>query len=722
MLFFYKLIGMFNTNPDDSGKLLKKIFTGKSHCILMSGGSVMKNKQGLIVILLVFIVAGGIVSGSANGSANNTGISEGTTAVFLNVSVNTPMLENGSSVPADTGILLQPLSGNIISPTIPGSDTVSGQDDILKGSPSDLGYYRTRTLNFGIKPGTHPAIVSRSSGLLDMFYYNTTGYVYTAYNTQGNKPDWPAEYAIDTLYNNWVYSPAVSSWGSNNLMLFAVNDLHYLWYCRWNDAGWFGFTLVPGSTDASSTPAVVSRMNGNIELVYVNTTAQLKHITYTEGSGWGSPEIIDTRVWPYGEGVSLVSTSSDSFTVIGRWSTQVWTRTWTVSGGWGAWQNTGIPAYSFVGASVRKYSDALSQSNTIDLVTDYYGSPSTYYWYVSQNNGGTWAFNPYAPFIINNGGPFVIGSSRYNRVEFYQEGLTGYIREFAIIAPDHDKIAVTNGVDWYLDKDGNGVYSGSDAHHTFGGTGWTPVVGEWNGNGIAEIGVTNGVDWYLDWNGDGTFTGSDVHYTFGGLGWKPVVGDWNADGRQEIGVTNGVDWYLDYNGDGSYSDFADIHYTFGGLGWTPVVGDWNNFGSDKIGVSNGVDWYLDYNGDGTYSDLNDIHAAFGAAGWTPIIGEWNGDGFDEIGVTNGVEWYLDSNTASGGYGVYSPGVDDHYTFGGLGWTPVIGDWNGNGNAEIGVSNGVDWYLDKDGNGIYGGSDAHYTFGGAGWTPVTGEWS
>jgi hypothetical protein len=696
--------------------------------------------HGLSAFLLVLVMAGGIVSGSINESANNSGIDEASKIVLSNITGNTLVLENGSPAPGSPTKFLQGFSRNTTTPVPiaspitsavqrsgragPGTfssfsdvGTASGQDEIIKGrtlqSPKGLGWYKTVSLNYGIKSGTHPAIVSRSSGLLDMFYYNTTGYLYTAYNTQGNIPDWPGEYAIDDTHNNWIFSPAVSSWGSSNLMLFAVNDFHDLWYCRWNDAGWFGFSLVPGQ-DVYSTPAVVSRTNGNIELVYVNTTAQLIHMTYTEGGGWGSPEIIDTRAWPYGEGISLVSTSSDSFTVIGRWSTQIWTRTWTLSGGWGAWQNTGLPAYSFVGASVRKYSDALTQSTLIDVITDIDGNP-TYKWSVSRDNGMTWDNEPYSgASIANAGGPMVIGSSRYNRIEFYHEQ-SAHIPEVAVIAQQHDKIAVTDGVSWYLDKDGDGVYSGSDSHNSFGGTGYTPVIGDWNGNGISKIGVTNGVDWYLDWNGDGSYSGADVHYTFGGAGWTPVVGDWNMDGRQEIGVTNGVDWYLDKDGNGAYSG-TDTHYTFGGLGWTPVVGDWDGTGVTKIGVTNGVDWYIDRYGDGLYDSATD-HYTFGGIGWMPVVGDWDGNSEDEVGVTNGVDWYLDKS----GDGLYSLGLDAHYTFGGLGWTPVIGDWNGDAKSEIGISNGVDWYLDKDGNGAYSGSDAHYTFGGMSWIPVVGEW-
>jgi hypothetical protein len=33
------------------------------------------------------------------------------------------------------------------------------------------------------------------------------------------------------------------------------------------------------------------------------------------------------------------------------------------------------------------------------------------------------------------------------------------------------------------------------------------------------------------------------------------------------------------------------------------------------------------------------------------------------------------------------------------YTRVVGDWNGDGKTETGVTNSVDWYLDYNGNGL-----------------------
>ena len=79
--------------------------------------------------------------------------------------------------------------------------------------------------------------------------------------------------------------------------------------------------------------------------------------------------------------------------------------------------------------------------------------------------------------------------------------------------------------------------------------------------GNSYIGVTNGQQWYLDWNGNGIWdAGMDKSYNFGAPGWTPDIGDWNNDGKTDIGVTNGQQWYLDWNGNGIFDGGVDKAY------------------------------------------------------------------------------------------------------------------------------------------------------------------
>ena len=78
--------------------------------------------------------------------------------------------------------------------------------------------------------------------------------------------------------------------------------------------------------------------------------------------------------------------------------------------------------------------------------------------------------------------------------------------------------------------------------------------------------------WYLDYNGDGQFIPStgDRYIPYGAIGWTPLVGDWNGDGKSEIGIYKDAVWYLDYGGSGVI-DANTRYYQFGAAGWTPLI-------------------------------------------------------------------------------------------------------------------------------------------------------
>ena len=163
-----------------------------------------------------------------------------------------------------------------------------------------------------------------------------------------------------------------------------------------------------------------------------------------------------------------------------------------------------------------------------------------------------------------------------------------------------DKIGVYNNGSWYLDTNGDGAFNTGDSVYSFGLATWSPVLGDWDGDGKKEIGVYKDGSWYLDTNGDGAFNTGDSVYSFGLATWSPVVGDWDGDGKTEIGVYKDGVWYLDTNGDGTFNT-GDSVYSFGLATWTPVVGDWDGDDMTEIGVYKDGVWYLDMNGDGTFN-------------------------------------------------------------------------------------------------------------------------
>ena len=118
---------------------------------------------------------------------------------------------------------------------------------------------------------------------------------------------------------------------------------------------------------------------------------------------------------------------------------------------------------------------------------------------------------------------------------------------------------------WYLDTDGSGTWNGGDRANDFRQPGWTPLVGNWNGDATGtKIGVYKDGSWYLDTDGSGTWNGGDRANTFGAAGWTPVTGDWNSDVKgYKIGVFKEGSWYLDWNGNGAWDSGTDKTYMFG---------------------------------------------------------------------------------------------------------------------------------------------------------------
>jgi hypothetical protein len=57
----------------------------------------------------------------------------------------------------------------------------------------------------------------------------------------------------------------------------------------------------------------------------------------------------------------------------------------------------------------------------------------------------------------------------------------------------------------------------------------------------------------------------------------------------------------------------------------------------------------------------------------PVAGDWDRDGDDEVGIYRNGEWYLDANSSQGWSGV--PGGDVYFVFGAAGDKPLVGNWD-----------------------------------------------
>ena len=140
----------------------------------------------------------------------------------------------------------------------------------------------------------------------------------------------------------------------------------------------------------------------------------------------------------------------------------------------------------------------------------------------------------------------------------------------------------------------------------------------------------------------------------------------------------------------------------------------------NLGVFNGGYWYRDVNGDGVWDSGDGSPLAFGPAGATPVVGDWDGSGNTELGYYLNGTWCL--QTASG---------VETFTFGFTGSNvfPVVGDWNGGGKTEVGVYCNGAWFRDVDGSHTWDATNQSM-LAYLGWNdggtnsviPVPGDWA
>ena len=216
---------------------------------------------------------------------------------------------------------------------------------------------------------------------------------------------------------------------------------------------------------------------------------------------------------------------------------------------------------------------------------------------------------------------------------------TPVIGTFSLRFPD--MLGLYNAGYFYLDANGTGVWdgvAGGDIFYDFGlraiDDTATPIIGDWDGDGVDNIGLYNAGYFYLDRNGNGRWdgvAGGDTFYDFGiraiDATAQPVIGDWNGDKIDTVGLYNAGYFYLDANSNGRWDGVAggDTFYDYGirsiATSATPVVGNWDGLGGDDLGLFNERYFYLDLNSNGRWDSVNggDYFADYGLSG-TPLTG------------------------------------------------------------------------------------------------------
>jgi len=138
------------------------------------------------------------------------------------------------------------------------------------------------------------------------------------------------------------------------------------------------------------------------------------------------------------------------------------------------------------------------------------------------------------------------------------------------------------------------------------------------------------------------------------------------------------------------------------------------FGGDTVGVfrpTNGKLFLRNTNSTG----IANIAISYGLPGDYPIVGDWDGNGTATIGIYRNGKFYLrNSNTL----GI----ADIVITFGTPGDQPVAGDWNGDGIDTIGVYHSSTGQFKLRNTNSTGAADMTFTLGSPGDVGIAGDWN
>jgi hypothetical protein len=153
---------------------------------------------------------------------------------------------------------------------------------------------------------------------------------------------------------------------------------------------------------------------------------------------------------------------------------------------------------------------------------------------------------------------------------------------------------------------------------------------------------------------------------------RPMVGDWDGDGRAEIGVLRATPSaavaYVRPPG-------GQQAFRFGSAGDLPVVGDFDGNGTSQVAVRRmgSSTWWLR-----SSSGRAVAVSGLGAASDVAITGDWDGNRRSDLG------WYRSST-----HTFYQRALHGQLTavrWGSTGDQPVTGDWNGDRRTDLGVFN------------------------------------
>jgi hypothetical protein len=175
-------------------------------------------------------------------------------------------------------------------------------------------------------------------------------------------------------------------------------------------------------------------------------------------------------------------------------------------------------------------------------------------------------------------------------------------------------------------------------------------------------------------------------------------------------TTNSVAWSTSANGSNAW--FSPYPCPAGGGGFADITFSFSNPQFEVTELPEEAEFLL-RNSNSTGSP--DVVFKYGLLGDRPVIGDWNKNASATVGIKRGSTFYLRNSNSSG-----SP--DLTFSFGEPEDLPIAGDWNNDGTDTIGVyrpSNRT-FYLRNSNSG--GAVDITVDFGNNGDLPIAGDWN
>jgi hypothetical protein len=216
-----------------------------------------------------------------------------------------------------------------------------------------------------------------------------------------------------------------------------------------------------------------------------------------------------------------------------------------------------------------------------------------------------------------------------------------------------------------------------------GGAGWHERPGTQTidlgpgciGDACDTIGYVNGGgEWFLA-DAPAPETGVTDFY-YGNPQDEPFMGDWDCDGVDTPGLYRRSDGFV-YLRHTNTQGIADLMFYFGNPGDLPVVGDFNGDGCDTVSIYRESEqrFYIinELGEDGLGLGAADYFFDFGNPGDQPFVGDFDGDGDDEVGLLRPSTGYVYLKfDLAGGF------ADISYDVAMASVVALAGDWNGDG--------------------------------------------